>query len=77
MSRHDILRAWKNASRKSTQVSDNPAGAVELSAAEAATVEGKLAYAICSGCHGCTRVGNFYSAVINPAPFINPVRLKY
>lgn len=59
MSRFDIIRAWKDETyRKSLSDADraalpaNPAGAVELTAAEAATVDGKLALAVCSTCHG-------------------------
>ena len=69
MSRFDIIRAWKDESyRKSLSDADraalpaNPAGAVELTAAEAATVDGKLALAVCSTCHGCTHVPPTYLA---------------
>ncbi len=58
MSRIDIIRAWKDeAYRQSLSEAQraalppNPAGAVELTEAEAATVEGKMSYACCSGCH--------------------------
>lgn len=67
MSRFDFLQAWKNADQKSAQVGNSPVGAVELSEAEAATVDGKLAIAICSGCHGCTKSPTFsYFSRINP-----------
>lgn len=78
MSRVDVIRAWKDeAYRNSLSPAQKsklpacPAGAVELSEAEAATVEGKLAYAVCSGCHGCTHVANMrFLAVSNPAPML-------
>ncbi len=67
MSRFDFLQAWKNSSQKCAKVGDSPVGAVELSEAEAATVDGKLAIAICSGCHGCTKSPTFsYLSRINP-----------
>lgn len=67
MSRFDFLNAWKNADRNAAQADHSPVGAVELSEAEAATVDGKLALAVCSGCHGCTKVGGFsYIQRINP-----------
>jgi hypothetical protein len=31
---------------------------VELTEAEAATIEGRASYAICSGCHGCGAVAS-------------------
>jgi mersacidin/lichenicidin family type 2 lantibiotic len=59
MSRIDVIRAWKDAAyRRSLSAEQlaglpaNPAGAVELSEAEAETVNGKLALAGCSSCHG-------------------------
>jgi mersacidin/lichenicidin family type 2 lantibiotic len=59
MSRLDIIRAWKDESYRLSLSADqlaglpaNPAGAVELTDAEAATIDGKLALAGCSGCHG-------------------------
>jgi mersacidin/lichenicidin family type 2 lantibiotic len=59
MSRLDIIRAWKDAAYRRSLSSEqlkrlpmNPAGAVELTEAEAATVNGKLAMAGCSSCHG-------------------------
>lgn len=71
MSRFDILRAWKDADRQSTNVGESPVGAVELTEAEAATIDGKLAVAICSGCHGCTKTPLLaYQAVINPVPML-------
>lgn len=71
MSRFDFLNAWKNASAKAAHVGASPIGAVELSEAEAATVDGKLAIAVCSGCHGCTKVPTFSGlARINPAPML-------
>jgi mersacidin/lichenicidin family type 2 lantibiotic len=58
MSRIDIIRAWKDdAYRQSLSEAEraalpaNPAGAVELTEAEAAAVEGRLAAACCSTCH--------------------------
>lgn len=58
MSRLDIVRAWKDQAYRNSLTAEqrallpgNPAGAVELSDVEAATVEGKMAYASCSGCH--------------------------
>jgi hypothetical protein len=70
MSRFDFLKAWKNAPTAS-KVGNSPVGAIELSDAEAATVDGKLAIAVCSGCHGCTRVPTFGAlARINPAPLL-------
>ena len=60
MNRIDILRAWKDAKYRASlsasqreMLPENPAGAVELTAEEAATIEGKLALMVCSGCHGC------------------------
>lgn len=71
MSRFDFLNAWKNASVKNSLTGQSPVGAVELSEAEAATVDGKLAIAVCSGCHGCTKVPTFGGlARINPAPML-------
>ena len=77
MSRLDVIRAWKDAAyRNSLSAAEkamlpaNPAGAVELTDAEAATVDGKLSVAICSTCHGCTKVGLSYMNVINPAPLM-------
>jgi mersacidin/lichenicidin family type 2 lantibiotic len=59
MSRLDIIRAWKDESyrlslsaKQLASMPANPAGAVELTDAEAATIDGKLALAGCSGCHG-------------------------
>jgi mersacidin/lichenicidin family type 2 lantibiotic len=59
MSRVDVIRAWKDASyRDSLSAAQkaglpaNPAGVVELTEVEASTVDGKLALAGCSGCHG-------------------------
>lgn len=59
MSRIDVIRAWKDAAFRRTLSSEqlagmpaNPAGAVELTEAEAATINGKLAMAGCSSCHG-------------------------
>jgi mersacidin/lichenicidin family type 2 lantibiotic len=74
MARINILRAWKDAKYRASlsaaeraMLPENPAGAVELTADEAATVEGKLAVAICSGCHGCGGVAlRSYAAAINP-----------
>ncbi|MBX7072133.1 MAG: mersacidin/lichenicidin family type 2 lantibiotic [Pirellulales bacterium] len=75
MSRLDILRAWKDAAYRNSlsaaeraQLPASPAGAVELTAAEAATIDGKLSVAICSGCHGCTKSFNSFMTRINPAP---------
>jgi mersacidin/lichenicidin family type 2 lantibiotic len=58
MSRLDIVRAWKDQAFRNSLSAEqrallpgNPAGTVELSDLEAATVEGKVAYASCSGCH--------------------------
>lgn len=74
MSRLDVIRAWKDeAYRNSLSAAEkamlpaNPAGMVELTEAEAATVDGKLSVAICSTCHGCTKVSLSYMNVINPA----------
>jgi hypothetical protein len=65
MSRFDILSAWKKA--PAAGASAHAVGAVELTDAEAATVDGKLAIAICSGCHGCTKVPTLsYMSRINP-----------
>jgi mersacidin/lichenicidin family type 2 lantibiotic len=65
MSRKDIIRAWKDeALRNNLSEADraklpaNPAGAVELTDAEAATIEGRASYAICSSCHGCGAVAS-------------------
>jgi len=74
MARINILRAWKDAKYRASlsaaeraMLPANPAGAVELSAEEAASVEGKLAVAICSGCHGCGGVlKTSYLSAINP-----------
>ncbi|HEY2837599.1 MAG TPA: mersacidin/lichenicidin family type 2 lantibiotic [Pirellulales bacterium] len=59
MSRVDIIRAWKDASyRNSLSAAQkaglpaNPAGMVELTEIEASTINGKVALAGCSGCHG-------------------------
>lgn len=77
MSRLDIIRAWKDkayrnglSAEQKAMLPENPAGAVELSDAEAATIEGKLAYAICSSCHGCTRAVSKLQMVSNPAPML-------
>jgi len=58
MSRFDIIRAWKNATvRQSLSAAErallpeNPAGAVELTEAEAEVVEGRLAARGCQTCH--------------------------
>lgn len=58
MSRIDIIRAWKDeAYRQSLSAAEraalpaNPAGAVELTEAEAAAVEGRLSAGCCSTCH--------------------------
>lgn len=58
MSRIDIIRAWKDEDyRRNLSAAEraalpaNPAGAVELTEAEAAAVEGKLAAGCCSTCH--------------------------
>jgi mersacidin/lichenicidin family type 2 lantibiotic len=58
MSRLDIIRAWKDAAYRRSLTPDqlaalpaNPAGAVELTEAEAAAVDGKMAYADCGSCH--------------------------
>ena len=58
MSRVDVIRAWKDAAYRNSLSKEqlaalpkNPAGAVELSDVEAATVDGKVAYACCSTCH--------------------------
>jgi mersacidin/lichenicidin family type 2 lantibiotic len=66
MSRLDIIRAWKDeAYRNSLSAAEkamlpaNPAGMVELTDAEAATVDGKMSVAICSTCHGCTHTSSF------------------
>jgi mersacidin/lichenicidin family type 2 lantibiotic len=60
MSRIDIIRAWKDESYRQSlsdaeraQLPANPAGAVDLTAEEAATIEGQASAAICSSCHGC------------------------
>jgi mersacidin/lichenicidin family type 2 lantibiotic len=65
MSRSDIIRAWKDdAFRNSLSEADraklpaNPAGTVELTEAEAATIEGRAAACICSSCHGCGAVAS-------------------
>ncbi|MBY0523086.1 MAG: mersacidin/lichenicidin family type 2 lantibiotic [Gemmataceae bacterium] len=82
MSRFDIIRAWKDAAFRKTltpaqqaQLPENPAGTVELTAAEASAVDGKLAIAICSSCHGCggVNLGARFQAVINP---VNVLRLR-
>ncbi len=59
MSRFDVIRAWKDAAYRRSLTAEqlaalpaNPAGAVELTEEEAATVNGKLALAGCSSCHG-------------------------
>ena len=59
MSRLDVVRAWKDAAYRRSLSNEqlkglpaNPAGAVELTEAEAETVNGKLAMAGCSSCHG-------------------------
>jgi mersacidin/lichenicidin family type 2 lantibiotic len=59
MSRLDVIRAWKDSAYRASLSSEqlaglptNPAGAVELTEAEAATINGKLALAGCSSCHG-------------------------
>ncbi len=78
MSRLDVIRAWKDKNYRSSlsaqeacAVPSNPAGAVDLTDAEAATVDGQLAIAICSGCHGCTKVTNLaYVSRVNPAPLL-------
>lgn len=66
MSRIDVIRAWKDeAYRQSLSEAEraalpaNPAGAVELTEAEAAAVEGKLAGGCCSTCH-CMQVLGAY-----------------
>ena len=64
MSRFDVIRAWKDASYRQSLSPEqlaglpaNPAGAVELTEAEAATVHGKRAMAGCSSCHGSRACG--------------------
>lgn len=59
MSRLDVIRAWKDSAYRASLSTEqlaglpaNPAGAVELTEAEAATINGKLALAGCSSCHG-------------------------
>jgi len=66
MSRIDIIRAWKDEAYRQSlseaeraQLPANPAGAVDLTEAEAATIEGRAAFAGCSGCHGCCHVANY------------------
>ncbi|HVC98320.1 MAG TPA: mersacidin/lichenicidin family type 2 lantibiotic [Pirellulales bacterium] len=58
MSRIEVIRAWKDAAYRRSLGQDqlaglpaNPAGAVELTALEAAAVDGKIAYADCGSCH--------------------------
>ena len=77
MSRLDIIRAWKDESYRNSLspaqkalLPGNPAGMVELTDAEAATVDGKLSVAICSTCHGCTHVTSRFLQVSNPAPLM-------
>jgi mersacidin/lichenicidin family type 2 lantibiotic len=61
MSRTDIVRAWKDAAYRASlteaqrsQLPANPAGAVDLTDEEAATVEGRLgAYSCCSSSFHC------------------------
>ena len=76
MSRLDIIRAWKDeayrnglSAAQKAMLPANPAGMVELTDAEAATVDGKLSVAICSSCHGCTHVASRFEMVSNPATF--------
>jgi mersacidin/lichenicidin family type 2 lantibiotic len=70
MSRIDIIRAWKDEAYRNSlsqadrnKLPDNPAGAVELSEAEAEAVDGGAAYFnACSPCaptHGGAGVAKF------------------
>ncbi|HWG43868.1 MAG TPA: mersacidin/lichenicidin family type 2 lantibiotic [Gemmataceae bacterium] len=67
MSRIDIIRAWKDETYRQSlseaqraALPPNPAGMVELTEAEAATVEGKMSYACCSTCHCSAAVVKAY-----------------
>jgi mersacidin/lichenicidin family type 2 lantibiotic len=72
MSRIDIIRAWKDEAFRNSlsqaqrdQLPANPAGTTELTAEEAAALEGGLAVACCTKTHHCV-VGRNFNIYINP-----------